>query len=94
MTTRPPDYPPTPTLDRMLKVKEDSQKLGEFLDWLSEQGFILCEKQTDGSKFYPYFPTRYAVEELLAMYFGVDIGMAQAEQDAVLAYVRSQQEES
>ena len=32
----------TPELDKMLAVKEKSQPVGEFLDWL-EQSFVICE---------------------------------------------------
>lgn len=33
--------PATPTLDRRNAVAPDSQKIGQFLDWLQEQGIVL-----------------------------------------------------
>lgn len=34
----------TPTLDKMLSVKDQSQAAGQFLDWLvSEKGFVLAK---------------------------------------------------
>jgi len=32
----------TPECDKMLAVKDDSQKIGEFLDWLQEKGYRIC----------------------------------------------------
>lgn len=37
----------TPECDRMHAVVEDSQKLGEFLDWLAKEGLWLCELQRE-----------------------------------------------
>lgn len=37
--TKPAGYPDTPTLDRMSEVVDDSQTIGEFLEWLgTEEG--------------------------------------------------------
>lgn len=38
--------PETPECDRMVAVAEDSHKIGEFLDWLAEQGIHLCSMAT------------------------------------------------
>ena len=35
-------YPDTPNLDKMLEVKDDSQKIGDFLCWLAEHGMSIC----------------------------------------------------
>lgn len=35
-------YPATPELDRMLKIADKSQKIGEFIEWLGEQGYAIC----------------------------------------------------
>ncbi len=37
----------TPECDRMVAVAEESHKLGEFLDWLNEQGIHLAEWQRE-----------------------------------------------
>lgn len=45
MSTTPtaPAYPATPNLDKMLKVKDESQPLGEFVEWLYEQGWQVAK---------------------------------------------------
>ena len=42
-TTRPEGYPETPNLDKMGEVKETSQTVGEFLEWLGEQGWQVAK---------------------------------------------------
>ncbi len=34
MTTKPKGYPKTPELDKMIAITDQSQIIGEFLDWL------------------------------------------------------------
>lgn len=37
-------YPATPTLDKMMAVKDESQSIGRFLDWLrDEKGIALAQ---------------------------------------------------
>ena len=33
----------TPELEKMRRVKEDSQKLGEFIEWMNDNGFHIAE---------------------------------------------------
>ena len=39
------EYPPTPTLDKVIKVAPQSQVIGEFMEWLSQEGITLCQWQ-------------------------------------------------
>jgi hypothetical protein len=44
------EMPPTPELDKMSAVREQSQAIGEFLDWLTgEKGLSLCRQQVSGN---------------------------------------------
>lgn len=43
-SARPDGYPKTTELDRMGAVKDDSHKIGEFIDWLEANGFWICER--------------------------------------------------
>lgn len=40
--TKEKGYPPTRELDRMRLIKDDSQKIGGFLEWLDEQAMFLA----------------------------------------------------
>jgi len=39
----PETTPPTPTLDKMRAVHDQSQAIGEFVEWLSARGIVLAE---------------------------------------------------
>lgn len=73
-------YPKTPTLDKMLAIKEKSQVIGEFLEWLSCQNYTLA-KWNDVDKLYP---VRSSIEKLLAEYFNIDLKSAEEEKRKIL----------
>lgn len=72
-----------PHLARMEEVQEESQLIGEFIDWLSEQGMVICKphEEARGAAYYPIMQT---TEALLATRFGVDLNAAERERRAVL----------
>lgn len=39
--------PPTPELDRMHQITDQSQPIGEFIEWLKESGFVLAKWSDD-----------------------------------------------
>lgn len=98
--------PPTPECDRLTQVRDQSQPIGEFLDWLrNEKGWELCyrHKHTglcydeDGNKACGYrehdmCPAHYQTETLLAEFFEIDLKKVEAERLAVLRHVRKQNE--
>lgn len=77
---------PTPTLDRMLELKAQSQQLGEFLDWLMhESGLTLCEYHERGDIF---LPTHQNIEQVLAKFLDIDLDAAEKERQALLESLR------
>lgn len=44
----------SPECEKMVKVAEDSQKIGEFLDWLREQDIHLCSPHAHNEYCYRY----------------------------------------
>ncbi|MEW6049253.1 MAG: hypothetical protein AB1609_22745 [Bacillota bacterium] len=80
--------PSTPMLDKMRAVRERSQLIGEFLEWLEGKGYILCCRTQGEEMRFPYLPARKSIEELLAEFFEVDLDAAEREQRAVLEWVR------
>lgn len=79
--------PDTPNLDRITEVRHESNVIGDFLEWLWEQGYVICER-TRGHHL--YFPTERSIEELLAGYFGINLREAEREREAVFQYLISQ----
>lgn len=79
---------PTPELDKMLKNKDQSQTIGEFLDWLqNEKEIVLCKWDNKISEHHP-FPFYTSIEKLLAEYFGIDLDKCEKERRAILANLR------
>lgn len=71
----------TPELDKMVAVRDQSQVIGEFLDWL---------KHERGCAFYDVelIPIHDSIEELLARFFGIDLDKVEAERREILAEIR------
>ncbi len=75
-----------PQLAKMQAVQEQSQSIGEFIDWLWQNGMAICttEEGLRGDRFYPVMTP---IEELLARYFEVDLQAAEKERRATLAAI-------
>lgn len=81
----------TTECDKLSKVAPDSQKIGEFLDWLQDEReprLTLCrfveEEGSDG-----YFPDHGSIQNLLAEYFKIDMDQVERERAAILDGLRA-----
>lgn len=84
----PAGPPPTPELDRQHQAIEDgAHRIGEFLDWLSEQGYHLG-RYSEGGRAYDASPSP---QNLVAGFYRIDLDKIEAERRALLAYIRSTQ---
>lgn len=100
----PPELPKTPTLDKLRGVKDKSQTIGSFLDWLqSEQKIQLMhyhehiescfDEDGDSDSNCGLFeddpmPNHRSIEKLLADYFEIDLGEVEKERRALLDWQR------
>lgn len=76
------NYPSTPELDKMLAVKDKSQAIGEFFDWLvNDKGYVLSQYEEKDRRLYP---TYSSIEKLLAEFFGIDLKKIEEERRAIL----------
>ena len=69
-----------PECDKLAAVSEDSNKIGAFLDWLSEQGIRLAKYNEDDE----LLEERSKIEELLARYYGIDLKKVEDERQSIL----------
>lgn len=77
-------YPPTPTLNKMQRVKERSQAIGEFLDiFCRRKGYVLCKDYGNH-----YAPVPLSIEKLLAQHFKINLNKVEAERQAILEHLR------
>jgi uncharacterized tellurite resistance protein B-like protein len=85
MSTRPA----TPECERISQVAKESFQLSTFIDWLSENGFTICEwsNETQG-----YERPVISTNALLARYFEIDLNKVEQERRALLDWIRKQYE--
>lgn len=75
-----------PEHDKLHAIKDQSQAIGEFLDFfLPTQGIVLMEKQP---RYDDYVPIRRSIHSLLAAFFGIDQDKIDAEKEAMLEEIR------
>lgn len=75
----------TTECEKLRLAAPDSQKLGEFLDWLREEkDFRLCEDIGDRNHVV-YSPVSVRLEDLLAEYFKIDLNKVEKERQGLLA---------
>jgi hypothetical protein len=79
-----PTPPKTPELDKRHKIIGEAHFLGEFLDWLNEDGYRLAKYDEDDE----LHPTFESPERLLARFFKIDLDKVEAEKLALLEYQR------
>lgn len=79
---------PTPNLDKMLKVHDSSQAIGEFTAWLREQGisFMVWRRHNEAVPGGEWSGIGDDTEHLLARFFDVDLEAADQERRALLEY--------
>lgn len=76
----------TPTLDIMLKIQEQTELCGEFLDWLLSRYAVFEKRQRRESPFVdPNGASDYINKErLLAEFFEIDLDKAEREKESIL----------
>lgn len=82
------DYPEHTKLSA---IKDKSQAIGQFLEWLPEQGITLCgfvgEDKTSHAHYYPYQKT---IQQLLSEYFEIDLEVLEKEKQQMLEKIRAE----
>ena len=81
-----------PEHNKLRAIADKSQTVGEFLEWLGEQGLTVCRFQEltrhsdELGDYSPegYYPARTSREKLLAEFFDIDLDKIEAEKRAML----------
>lgn len=87
------EKPATPELDKLLAVKDKSQVIGDFLNHLQEGEVYLCQLEDDDDGSPHFVEIEKTLEQVLAMYFGIDLDRCEEERVQLLEWVRASQEE-
>ena len=79
-----------PECDKMCGVKDQSQVVGEFIDWLAEKKGIILAEWGDGELSRDeLYRTHSSTERLLAEFFDIDLAKIETEKRAMLDAIRS-----
>ena len=81
---RPEGYPETPELDKLRGVKDQSQTVGGFLEWVHDNHWKLVTFRGND--------VGLSIEQLLAHYFKIDLAKVSAEKDAIVEWQYRQNE--
>lgn len=73
-----------PEHDKLAKVKDKSQAIGEFLDYGLPQGYVLAKYD----KYDRLYPIHDSIESLLAEHFGIDQDVLEDEKRQMLDKLR------
>mgnify|MGYP001566530051 CR=1 FL=1 len=76
-----------PECKKMRSVKEQSQTIGEFLDYLSGESIVLAHYERSSDKLVPIYQS---IENLLADYFDIDLDKVEEEKRQMLDEMRKQ----
>lgn len=77
----------TPELDKIREVREQSEKIGDFLEWLRGEKIVLTEWDDEQER---YFDIHKNIEEILAEYFKINLNKAEEERQAILRELREE----
>jgi hypothetical protein len=76
-----------PEHNKLKAIREKSQAVGEFLDWLPEEGITLCSFSDENEH---YYPCQLTIQQLLAKYFQIDLEVLEKEKQHMLEEIRAQ----
>lgn len=76
-----------PECRKLHSVREQSQKIGEFLHWLVDQNIHLAKFDSDGDVLEAHYES---TEKLLARFFEIDLEKVEAERRAIIEELQSQ----
>jgi len=77
----------TPELDKMVEIRDESQTISSFLEWLCEKEVVLAKWYEEEFELELGHITE-TKEQLLANYFGIDLVKAEKERQAILDNIR------
>lgn len=74
-----------PEYDKLAKISDQTQAIGEFMDWLADDGVFLARHE-ENSKY--AWPIHRPITDLLAEWAGIDQNKIEAEKRQMLEAIR------
>ncbi len=88
MKTKTPQ-PECPECDKLTKVAPESQKIGEFIDWLQNEKKIHLAHWQEGDREELAY-AHESIEKLLAEFFKIDLDKVEKERTALLKWIQKE----
>ncbi len=80
-----------PEHEKLQKIQDKTQTVGEFLDWLVNEREVVLAKWIDGTLEERLAPINPSIQDLIAEFFGVDQNKLEAEKRAMLKVCRGEE---
>lgn len=80
-----------PECEKMTAIKDKSQVIGEFIEWLTHERSISIELCVRNDNSDGLMPCHTNVEQLLAEFFGINLEKFEKEQRQILDEIRRKQ---
>jgi hypothetical protein len=79
-----------PEHEKLKKVSDKSQTIGEFIDWLqNEANYVIGQYKTSKVDREILYPAHEGTQELLAKYFNIDLQKIEDEKRQMLKEIRN-----
>lgn len=81
--------PACPECEKLSDVADESNKIGNFIDWMRMNEMDIVEYDEDGYlQEHPSYIGDYGINRLLAKYFNIDLDKVEQERRALLDWIR------
>lgn len=84
----PPDAPTYPEHEKLKRIVDQSEKLGEFIEWLEGQGIFFATADPREDRLGGHVLITESTTQLLARYFQIDLNVIEREKRAMLDALR------
>lgn len=85
-----PQQPQCPECERLAAVSEESNKIGDFLEWLQNK-VTFCEWDDSHERYEKHKYDYTSINGILADYFNIDLDKVEKERRALLEWLREVQ---
>lgn len=84
------DYPEH---DKLVALDGSNQTIGDFIEWLNDNRYVICEWQNSGDEERGYYPVHRSPASWISQYFQIDPVKIEQEKRAMLDLIRAAAEE-
>jgi hypothetical protein len=87
--------PPCPECEKLAAVSEESNKIGDFLNWLFSKDLLIAGYEHSGGRWETLVVRKYqgsnGINRLLAEYYEIDLDKVEKERRALLEWLQEVQ---